>query len=80
MLQAMEVGCFQKVCSFYDLEAIEFGGVECDAIEFKTALGLRRMRTQNAVSDENITETPTMRMGAEASRVNEAEVDKATKK
>ena len=40
MLQAMEVGCFQEVCSFYDLEAIEFGGVECDAIEFKTAAGL----------------------------------------
>ena len=28
----MEVGCFQEVYSLY-----EFGGVECDAIEFKTA-------------------------------------------
>ena len=32
------------------------------------------------MSDENITETPAMRMRVEASRVNEAEVHKATKK
>ena len=35
----MEVGCFQEVYSLY-----EFVGVECDAIEFKTAAGLRRLQ------------------------------------
>ena len=49
MLQTMEVGCFQEAYSFYDLEAIEFGGVECDAIEFKTAAGLTNEDTERYV-------------------------------